>query len=385
MDILAYPLGFIMNFVYSMVNNYGMSIILFTVIIKVALFPLAIKQQKSSAVMIIMQPKVKAIQKKHKDDRVKAQEEMMALYKDNNVNQFAGCLPALIQMPIMFGLINVIYNPLTHILRIPKETIAEAVKLISGDPYRAESAIKAAIDLDPSKFTMFSAEQISQIQHMNITFLGLNLTDVPYVGLTVLMLIPLISASTMILSMYISMKISGSLDTSQGKAMLPMMAMSSIMSLGFGFSVPIGVSLYWISSSVIQCLQSILLNKLYNKDDIKRKIEAQMKSRDIEFKQNKKEKKKLLILEEEVNDNDDVAKENKKQKEVSEKEYYKIRLEKARQMDSEFYGDESNKTEETKLKENTTEIVNETEIVEDKKELGIKEENKKIIEDGTEK
>lgn len=383
MDILSWPLGWVMYLVYSLVDNYGLAIILFTVIIKVIIFPLSIKQQKSSVVMSIMQPKVKEIQKKYKNDRIKAQDAMMQLYKDNGVSQLAGCLPMLVQMPILFGLINVIYNPLTHILRIPRDTINEAAKLFVNEKGEqvvkvVESAIKAGVDATPSKFTMFTPEQIESIQNLNISFLGFNLTDVPQLAFNILLLVPIISVSTMVCSQFITMKISGTLDNeATKKTVMPMIIMTSFMSFIFAFAVPIGVSVYWIASSVIQILQAFILNKLYNKDAIKQKMEAEMKSREIEARQKRKEeKKKVITAKSDDNSNDDNKENNgKKQKVVSEKEYYKIRLEKARELDRQKYGDESEVSLENALLErsqlekeksnNSTNNVNEKQEVKD--------------------
>ncbi|MGL5973012.1 MAG: YidC/Oxa1 family membrane protein insertase, partial [Oscillospiraceae bacterium] len=249
-DIFAGPLGFIMYLVYETVQNYGLAIIIFTFITKALLFPLSIKQQKSSAMMSAMQPKIKEIQRKYKSDRVKMQEEMMAVYKDNNVSQMAGCLPLLIQMPILFGLINVIYNPLTHILRLPKDIIKQAIEvihtnnLISGSSSAVESAIKVAVDRDSSIFTMFSESQIEAIQSLDTSFLGVNLGDTPTFALNNLIIIPILSVICLAFAQYITMKVSGSLDNAGAGvgAAKSMLIFSCVMSFSFSFAVPVGVS-----------------------------------------------------------------------------------------------------------------------------------------------
>ena len=129
-QLFGTPLGWIMWLLYQVIRNYGIVLILFTILVKAALFPLSVKQQKSSAKMAIFQPKIAEIQKKYANNKQKQQEEMMKLYEAHGYNPMSGCLPLLIQFPILFGIIDVVYNPLTHILRIPKDTIASAVEIL---------------------------------------------------------------------------------------------------------------------------------------------------------------------------------------------------------------------------------------------------------------
>ena len=104
MSILGYPLGWIMWAIYKVVNNYGVALILFTVLVRLALFPLSVKQQKSSAKMQVFQPKMQEIQKKYANNKEKQQEEMMKLYEQHGYNPMAGCLPSIIQMILLFGM-----------------------------------------------------------------------------------------------------------------------------------------------------------------------------------------------------------------------------------------------------------------------------------------
>ena len=112
---IAKLLGFIMNGIFNAlsyigIENIGLSIIIFTVIVYTLMIPMTIKQQKFSRMSAVMNPEIQKIQKKYKNNPEKAQQEMMKLYKENNVNPMSGCLPLLIQMPILFALYYVFYG-----------------------------------------------------------------------------------------------------------------------------------------------------------------------------------------------------------------------------------------------------------------------------------
>lgn len=114
MGHIADFLGTILKFIFSIVGSYGISIILFTIFVKMILLPLTVKQTKSTFAMSEINPKIQDIQKKYKDKPEKANEEITKLYKESGVNPLAGCLPLLIQMPILMGLFYVFKNPVAH-------------------------------------------------------------------------------------------------------------------------------------------------------------------------------------------------------------------------------------------------------------------------------
>jgi membrane protein insertase, yidC/oxa1 family len=115
MGIIAVPLGYLLTFIYNLVGNYGISLIILTVLVKLILYPLYFKQIKSTASMSSIQPKIKAIQEKYKNDKEKMNEEMAKITKDENFNPMGGCLPMLIQLPIIWGLFTLLRNPIKYI------------------------------------------------------------------------------------------------------------------------------------------------------------------------------------------------------------------------------------------------------------------------------
>ena len=132
MTVFGYPFGWLMYGLYHLVSSYGLALVLFTLIVKALLFPLGLKQQKSSVKMQIIQPKMQEIQAKYKNNQAKMNEELQALYAKENYNPMSGCGTLLIQFPVIFGLLDVVYKPLTHLLRFSKETIAALTEVASG-------------------------------------------------------------------------------------------------------------------------------------------------------------------------------------------------------------------------------------------------------------
>ena len=114
LGIIANPLGILLDLLYSVINNYGITIIVFTVIVKLCLYPLYIKQTKSTAKMSEVQPKMQALQRKYANDKETLNIKMAELYKEEKFNPMGGCLPMLIQMPIIMGLLALLRNPMMY-------------------------------------------------------------------------------------------------------------------------------------------------------------------------------------------------------------------------------------------------------------------------------
>lgn len=114
MGVLAKPLGYLLRFIYGLTGNYGISLIILTAIVKLVLYPLYVKQIKSTANMAELQPKMQEIQTKYADDQAKQQEELQKLYSENGYNPMGGCLPMLIQFPIIMGLFALLRNPMQY-------------------------------------------------------------------------------------------------------------------------------------------------------------------------------------------------------------------------------------------------------------------------------
>lgn len=132
MSIIATPLGWIMKGCYFVCKNYGVALLLFTILTRLLVFPLQVKQQKSSARMAMLNPELKKLQKKYAKNKEKLQEEQMNLYAKAGVNPMASCLPMLITMVILFALIPVIYGPLTYVTNVNKDDLEASNNMISN-------------------------------------------------------------------------------------------------------------------------------------------------------------------------------------------------------------------------------------------------------------
>ncbi|MBO5060001.1 MAG: YidC/Oxa1 family membrane protein insertase [Clostridia bacterium] len=294
------PLGFLIRMIYEVVQNYGLAIILFTVIIKLILLPLQIKSQKAMKRQQKVQPIIAELQKKYANDQQKLQQEMMKVYKENNISMSGGCLPLLIQLPVLFALYRVIQRPLTYIRGIDftNQSVIENVKLVMSQmqekfPEAIGNLANATVEQINSTYQIQLstwAEKLGRAKELawdiNFNFLGLDLSGLPSTSLTAIMsgnfsdmgtvlliLIPIFAILTTWLSMKYSQSMNPSAQTnsnddnpaqSMSKSMNMMMP---IMTGFFTFTLPSGIGIYWIISSVMQMVQQFILNKYFDRKE----------------------------------------------------------------------------------------------------------------------
>ena len=132
--------------IYHLVNNYGIAILIFTVLIRLLLFPLSVNQQKSTAAMSAINPKLEQLKKKYANNQQKLQEEQMKLYSEENINPMASCLPMVLQLVFLYGVFDVIYKPLTHILRLSATEI-ELLKNTTAQFFEGNNAFNSRPEL----------------------------------------------------------------------------------------------------------------------------------------------------------------------------------------------------------------------------------------------
>ncbi len=296
--LITRPLGWIIEQIYNLVANYGLSIIIFTIIVKLILLPLNVKSQRAMKKQQKIQPILAQLQEKYKNDQEKLQKEMMKLYKENNISMTGGCLPTLIQMPILVGLYQVIRWPLTFLFGVDWMNQGVIDKVY---------ALRDAMAPHIGKLAQYTEEQLanmSQIQlskwaqiingpqdewAINFNFLGLDLSNTPSVvtdyimrldfsnpGIYAMLLIPILAVVTSVLTAKITQAQSGQSANQEGQAAQmskTMMYMMPITTGIFTFTLPSGIGLYWIVSSLMQIIQQLLLNKmLKNESEIEIKI-----------------------------------------------------------------------------------------------------------------
>ena len=334
--ILSGPLGYVMEWIYKLLPSYGWDIIIFTLLINIVKIPLQLSQQKSMAKMSAFQPMMMEIQTKYKDKPEKQQEEMLKLQQDYGYSPTAGCVPMLLNFLVMFGVIGVVYNPLERIFHISAAALTAAGEALTASGgactaiTRDTNIIAQVVARNGGVLGCFSAEQIATItefsQHMN--FLGIDLTRIPKLGLSLDIVLPLLSVITMLLSTHISMKASG--QQMQGSMKLTMYMMP-LMYLFFCFTYPLAFSLYYVISNIVMTVQTQVMRKVYDPDKMRKEIEAQIAEK------KKQEKRGVKNTTVKVTD----PKTGKTtEKNISASEMNKRRLEYARQLDEERYKDE---------------------------------------------
>ena len=337
--ILGWPLGYVMEWIYKLIPNYGWDIILFTLLITVIKIPLQLNQQKSMAKMSAFQPMIADIQKKYRDKPDKQQEELMKL-QEQGYKPTAGCMPMLVNFLVMFGVIEVVYRPLQRIFHVGADALTSAGEALTAlgvsftTVTRDTNIIAQVIAGESTVASCFTPEQVSTItefgQHMD--FFGIDLTRVPQYSLAAenlpLLILPILAIVTMFISTHISMKASG--QQMQGSMKLTMYMMP-LMYLFFCFTYPLAFSLYYVISNIVMTAQTQVMRKFYDPEKMRKEVEAEIAAK---RKQEKRGVKNTTITVTDPKTGKSV------EKNLSASEMNKRRLEYARQLDAERYKDE---------------------------------------------
>lgn len=334
LGILATPLGFIVEWIYKLIPNYGWTLIIFTLITRILLFPLMVKQQKSMARMSAFQPMMAEIQKKWANDKQRQQEEMMKFQQDAGFSMTAGCLPMAINMLVMFGIIEVVYRPMQYVMRISTDMIQQAIELANSTLGMSmnvkngmvQNELINVVKQNQGLFADIFGDKLTDITNFNFTFFGIDLSQTPSSAgwFSIAIIIPILSVVTMVLVQIVSMQSSG--QQMQGSMKLMPWVMS-IMFATFSFTVPVGFSLYYTASNVFSYIQTIITKKMYDPDKMKEQVQAE-----IQAKIDEKKKKKQVTVK------DDKGAEVLK--EVNQAELDRLRLARARALAEERYKDE---------------------------------------------
>ncbi len=281
--------GYILWSAFYLTKNYGIAIILFTIVIKALLFPFSVKQQKSMASNARFQQKQKEIMDKYRNDRVKANEEIQKLMAKENVSPTAGCMPMLAPMIVLFGIYYSVINPLTNTLHIASDKVSSALASISTLPgigttingrYGEISIVKyfsslqnyLKVDGKPV-FDSNDAASISDFSQ-GFNFCGLDLLGTPSQSSweSMLWLIPVLCFLTSVGSMIIMQIING---TKMQGCMVLMIVLMPLFTAWIAYSVPGAVGFYWVVSNVLGFVQSLIMSKFYSPSIMEAKAEAQ--------------------------------------------------------------------------------------------------------------
>jgi YidC/Oxa1 family membrane protein insertase len=265
-------LGIIMAFCYKLFSNYGIAIILFTLISKIVLLPLSIWVQKNSIKMVKMQPMINKIKIKFFGDKDKISDETSELYKKEKYNAFASLIPLFIQIALLMGLVEVINHPLDYIVKFNEKSISNSVEVMMKehpevDKDSSSKQLVVVNDIKTNKVdysSVLSKEEINDVKKLNMKFLGIDLSWVAVQKKGIAWIIPLIAGlSSLILC--IGQNMMNVLQKEQGAAnKYGMLVLSVGLSVYLGMFVPAGVALYWTASNLLAVLQQWLLNIFIN-------------------------------------------------------------------------------------------------------------------------
>ena len=302
--------GYILNFIYNIVNNYGLAIIIFSILIKIILLPLSIKQQKTMKKTTKIQNKLKEIQFKYKNDPENLNRATMELYKTENMSPFSGCLSGIVQIILLFAVFYLVRSPLTYMKKIDANIINKYTKIVKENDLSTDSAypeIEVIRELDNIKklkenntenieentensenneednnsektdLAEINDEELNSLD-INMNFLGLNLAQIPTrSGDWKAYIIPVLYVLVAIISLRITnptpKKKEGEEKNSEDE-FDPMAQMNKnmnfmfpVMYLAVALIAPLGLALYWLMNSLLMIIERLALNKMLKDEE----------------------------------------------------------------------------------------------------------------------
>lgn len=272
-SFIANIFGYLLNFLYEILNNYGFAIIIFSILVKLILLPLTIKQQKTLEKTTKMQGELQALQFKYKNNPEQLNKEMMDLYKRENMNPFSGCLSSIIQIVLILAVFYLVKSPLTYMKKVDTNIINDyTARLETKTNYPEVQIVKE-----------FGAE--NEEVFINMEFLGLDLSSVPTSDFSDVktLIIPLLY----VISSIVSMKITMNMQTKGNKnkeekneekqeespeelmqnTTKSMSYMMPIMAFSISLVAPLGLALYWLMSNVLMIVERIFINIFMKKKE----------------------------------------------------------------------------------------------------------------------
>lgn len=284
--------GYILNWIYILIQNYGLAIIVFSILIKLLMLPLSIKQQKTLKKNEKLQKEIKILQIKHKGNPERLNQEMIELYRRENISPFSGCLSMIIQIILLFAMFSLVRSPLTYMKKIDTNVIEEQITNIKKE--YGENSISTTYP-EISLIRYAQEDKIdSEDMYINMEFLGLDLSKVPQENYTDIKvyIIPILYVISSVISIKINTKTmndkkeklpkedSKELINEEDKKELDqeelavqmnknMSLMMPILSVSISLLAPLGLALYWLVNNITMILEKLILNKLLSKGEEK--------------------------------------------------------------------------------------------------------------------
>lgn len=264
--------GYVLNFLYQLIHNYGLAIILFSVVLKIVMLPISIKQQKTMKKSAKIQAKMREIQDKYKNNPEKLNQETVDLYKREGMSPFSGCLSAIVQIVLLFSVFYLVRSPLTYMTKVDQSVIEQYTNEIKqveenkNNPY-------------PEILIIRDKGQQDERVHINMEFLGLDLSSVPSQNFSDwrVYIIPALYVFTSFLSMRMTtnMQTAKKKEGEEGTNEIDAVAQANksmsyimpVMSVSIAIIAPLGLALYWLVNNVLMILERFILNKWMKEEE----------------------------------------------------------------------------------------------------------------------
>lgn len=330
--LFATPLGYLLRWIYMLVPSYFIAIFLFTLLVRIVVFPLSIKTQKGQADRARLAPRLERIQKKYANDRQKLQQKQQELYEKEGVSMTGGCLPIIIQMLILMSIIAVIYKPMTYVQRMPAEDISACVEVVQEhvtdekikknmsnsqsyyqelyllnnyEPADRDKICAALVANGRTEQDALAVADKLESTREEFKVFGISLLELPNkdgIKPNWLWVIALLSGLSALLSSIVSMRYSKATMPEQqqkagGCSTNGMMYTMPLFSLIISFTVPGGVAMYWVFSNLLAMVQTVILNHMYNPVKIRQQAEAEYAERRRKKLEDKERLKKARLEE----------------------------------------------------------------------------------------
>lgn len=294
-NVVGSVFGYVLWALFFVFKNFGVSIIFFTLLTRLLMFPTSVKQQKSMAANSRLQAKQRELKEKYGNNKQKYNEEVQKLYAKEGASPFGGCLSSLLPMFIMLGIYYSVVRPLSNVIHIASDKMTDLLNFVNGIPGVNVSSSNIYHEMDilrifnnPDSFqllqdrglsSILSNNDISQIKNLagGFNLLGLDLLDIPSANgfWSLIIIIPALVLVTSIGSQILTMRMQKGIMNQQQGCMKYMMLGLPLITVYISYIVPGAVGFYWICSTVIGFLQTVVITKFYSPQNLTAKAEAQ--------------------------------------------------------------------------------------------------------------
>ena len=281
--------GYVLNWIYILIHNYGFAIIIFSVLVKLAMLPLSIKQQKTMKKNEKVQKEMKILQIKHKGNPEMLNQEVMELYKREKINPFGGCLTVILQFILLISMFYLVRSPLTFMRKIDKSAID--AKIIAIEESDSSNTInKTYPEISIVKYVQQNNLTDDEM-YINMNFLGLDLSNIPQENLQdfKVFIIPALYIISSVISMRISTasmskkvkeengesteltndKDNNEMDQAEMSEQMnkTMSWMMPVLAVSISLVAPLGLALYWLVNNIMMIIERLFLNKMFSREE----------------------------------------------------------------------------------------------------------------------